>query len=124
MQIEQSEFYDHLLRGLAHKMNNILGLFHGYLALLIDEKNFDPAVREGLNRIREGANSASELMDRTKALTKPSSMIWRQVKPEEFLRQLLPALQLFATRKAQIRLQFEENIPDLWVDVSRLRVAL
>ena len=123
MHIEQSEFHDHLLRGLAHKMNNILGLFHGYLGLLMDDKTLDLATREGLNRIREGANSASELMDRTKAFTTPSSTVWRQIKPEDFFRTLLPALQTYATRGVQIRLRFDDNLPDLWVDVSRLRIA-
>lgn len=124
MHIEQSEFHDHLLRGLAHKMNNILGLFHGYLALLMDDKTLDLATREGLNRIREGANSASELMDRTRAFTTPTSTVWRQVRPDDFFRTLLPALQIYATRGVQIRLRIDENVPDLWVDVSRLRVAL
>ena len=41
MQIEHSEFQDQLVRGLAHRMNNILTLFHGYLGLLLDNKKLD-----------------------------------------------------------------------------------
>jgi len=35
MQIQHSEFQDQLVRGIAHRMNNILTLFHGYLGLLL-----------------------------------------------------------------------------------------
>jgi hypothetical protein len=35
MQIALSDFQDQLMRGLSHRMNNILSLFHGYLGLLM-----------------------------------------------------------------------------------------
>ncbi len=125
MRIEQSEFHDHLLRGLTHKMNNILSLCHGYLGLLIADKNLDREVVAGLIRVRDGADAASRLMDRTKALASPSSAsVWRQVAPEDFLRTLLPALHLFVERGIQIHSECEPRLPELWVDTSRLRVAL
>ena len=37
MQLVFTEFQDQLVRGLAHRMNNILSLFHGYLGLLMDD---------------------------------------------------------------------------------------
>ncbi len=39
MQIIQSEFQDQLVRGLSHRMNNILTLFHGYLGLLLESEH-------------------------------------------------------------------------------------
>ena len=66
--IEQSNFHEQLVRGLTHKMNNILSLFHGYLGLLIEDKKLDRATLDGLTRIRQGANEASELMDRAHGL--------------------------------------------------------
>ena len=84
MQIEHSEFQDQLVRGLAHRMNNILTLFHGYLGLLLDNKQLDPATVEGLNRIKEGAKAASELMDRTHSLVRPSAVVWREINLGDF----------------------------------------
>ena len=124
MHIEQSDFHDHLVRGLAHKMNNILSLFHGYIGLLLDDKKLDRATLDGLNRIKEGAHAASDLMDRTKALATPSSTVWRQVDTADFLRTLLPALQLYAERGITVTLECDERLPELWVDTSRLRLAL
>jgi two-component system cell cycle sensor histidine kinase/response regulator CckA len=124
MRIEQSEFHNHLVRGLTHKMNNILSLFHGYLGLLIDDKKLDRDTVAGLLRIRDSADAAAKLMDRTKAFATPSSAVWRQVAPEDFFRTLMPSLQLFAERGIQLHVECEPDLPDLWVDTSRLRVAI
>jgi two-component system cell cycle sensor histidine kinase/response regulator CckA len=124
MRIEQSEFHDHLVRGLTHKMNNILSLFHGHLGLLIDDKKLDRDTLAGLRRIRESAEAATKLMDRTKALATPSSAQWRQVAPADFLLSLLPALQLYTERGVQINVACESGLPALWADTARLRIAL
>ncbi|HEX4084814.1 MAG TPA: ATP-binding protein [Chthoniobacteraceae bacterium] len=124
MRIEQSEFHDHLVRGLTHKMNNILSLFHGYLGLLIDDKKLDRETMAGLLRIRESADAAAKLMDRTKALAPSSNALWRQVAPEEFLRTLTPALQLYTERGVKLEVTCDPGLTDLWADTSRLRMAM
>ena len=124
MRIEQSEFHDQLVRGLTHKMNNILSLFHGYLGMLMEDKKLDRSTLDGLLHIRDSAEAASKLMDRTKALATPSSSVWRQVAPEDFFRTLLPSLQLFTERGIQLQVACEDGVPDLWVDASRLRMAI
>ncbi len=124
MRIEQSEFHDQLVRGLTHKMNNILSLFHGYLGLLIDDKKLDRDTMAGLLRIRDSAEAATRLMDRTKALATPSSSQWRQIAPDDFLKTLLPSLNLFADRGIRIQVSCDPDIPPLWADTTRLRMAL
>jgi signal transduction histidine kinase len=124
MRIEQSEFHNHLVRGLTHKMNNILSLFHGYLGLLIDDKKLDRDTMAGLLRIRDSADAAAKLMDRTKALATPSSPAWRHVAPEDFFRTLLPSLNLFTERGVQIQVVCDPGLPNLWADTCRLRVAI
>jgi signal transduction histidine kinase len=125
MRIEQSEFHDHLVRGLAHKMNNILSLFHGYLGMLLDDKKLDRETTAGLLRIRESADAATKLIERTKTLASPSSSAqWRHVNPEDMLRTLLPSLQLYTDRGVRIEAACAAGLPLLWLDTSRLRVAL
>lgn len=127
MHIEQSDFHDQLMRGLTHKMNNILSLFHGYLGLLMEDQKLDHDTREGLDAIRAGAHEASELMDRTKAFAAPSSTVWRQIEPGDFVRMLMPTLQSFAEAAepgVNVRFSCEEKLPSLWVDASRLRTAI
>src|SRR5204863_6786752 len=93
MQIALSDFQDQLMRGLTHRMNNILSLFHGYLGLLMDDKKLDAITREGLAKIKDGARAASDLMERTNALVRPNSAIWREVNIADLLRQFRMTLE-------------------------------
>jgi signal transduction histidine kinase len=124
MHIEHSDFQDQLVRGLTHKMNNILSLFHGYLGLILENQTLDPALQEGLCRIKEGARAASELMDRTKALARPSSVVWRQVAVGDFLRSLKPTFNSMCTHGVTVEIDASEKLPPLWTDTARLRIAI
>ncbi|MDP9291501.1 MAG: HAMP domain-containing histidine kinase [Verrucomicrobiota bacterium] len=124
MNIESSDFNDHLVRGLAHKMNNYLTLFHGYLGLLLDNKTLEPSVMDGLAQIKEGAEAASELIDRTKALARPSSVVWREVDLGKFLRESEAAFKSALPPKVGLQIVCPDAFPKLWVDSSRLRRAI
>ncbi len=123
MHIEHSEFQDQLLRGLTHKMNNILSLFQGYIGLLLDDKKLDPATLNGLNRIKEGAGAASELMDRMSALARPSSLIWREINLCAFLHTMKPSFLSYLRPKATLKIECDDEMPHIWADTSHLRVA-
>jgi signal transduction histidine kinase len=124
MQIEHSEFQDQLVRGLAHRMNNILTLFHGYLGLLLDNKQLDRRTIEGLHRIKEGAKAASELMDRTHALVRPSAVVWREIDLAEFLRLLRPGFERMCGTKTKLHLDCPDQVPRIWGDMSRVKTAI
>jgi signal transduction histidine kinase len=124
MQIEHSEFQDQLVRGLAHRMNNILTLFHGYVGLLLDNKRLDRETVDGLNRIKEGAKAASELMDRTHSLVRPSAIVWREINFGEFLNLLRPGLESLRGPKTVLEFDCPENLPHVWADMSRVRTAV
>src|SRR5215210_6704174 len=109
MQIEHSDFNDQLVRGLSHKMNNILSLFHGYISILLADETLDPKTGAGLARIKEGALAASELMDRTRALARPTSVVWRQVVLDEFLLSLRPAFESFCARGVSVETVCDET---------------
>ena len=124
METVLSEYQDQLLRGVVHRMNNILSLFHGYVGLLMDDKKLDTETREGLNRIREGATAASELMDRTGALVRPASPVWREVQLADLLRQMKPTFDRFCKPGVKLEIAVDSDLPSVWVDVSRVRMGL
>ncbi len=124
MQIEHSDFQDQLVRGLAHRMNNILTLFHGYLGLLLDNKKLDKPTLEGLAKIQDGARAASDLMDRTHSLVRPSSAVWRELDLSELLLRLRPALLEIAGPKVKLELQCLDETPKVWADVGRIKTAI
>ncbi len=124
MQIQQSEFQDQLVRGIAHRMNNILTLFHGYVGLLLDNQKLDPQTMEGLAKIKEGATAASELMDRTHSLARPSTLVWREVKIADFLRTMKPSLMTHCGPRTQLEFDLPDDVPPVWADAGRVKTII
>ena len=124
MQLVFSEFQDQLVRGLAHRMNNILSLFHGYLGLLMDERKLDPVTKEGLARIRNGATEASDLMERINAISRPTCSMPREMDPADFFRQLAPTLEGLRKPETRIEISCPAGLPLMCVDESRMKLAI
>ncbi len=124
MQIEHTEFQDQLVRGLSHRMNNILTLFHGYLGLLLDNKKLDKTTLEGLSKIKEGARAATELMDRTHSLVRPPSAVWREVRLHDFVRMLKPSFDAMRSATTQLIIDAPDELPSVWADAGRLKTAI
>jgi signal transduction histidine kinase len=124
MQIAHNDFQDQLVRGLAHRMNNILSLFHGYLSLVVENEKLDPATLEGLEKIKLGASQASELMDRTQALVRPTASVLRSIDVGEYLRVLRPGFEQFRGPRTEIELEIPEDLPPVHGDVARVRTAI
>ncbi|MCE9611169.1 MAG: HAMP domain-containing histidine kinase [Chthoniobacter sp.] len=124
MQIEHSEFQDQLVRGLAHRMNNILTLFHGYVGLLLDNKNLDRGTVDGLARIQDGAKAACHLIDRAHAIVRPSNVVWRDVQLGDFVRMLRPTFDTLRGPRTRLDIDVDDNLPPVWADASRVKSAV
>lgn len=124
MQIAHSEFQDQLVRGLTHRMNNILTLFHGYIGLILDDKKLDQATATGLRKIKEGASAASELMDRTHALARPSKLVSRELVLADFLGMLKPSFDSLCGPKNRVELEVADDLPPIWADAMRVKTAI
>ncbi len=122
--IEQSDFNDQLVHGLVHRMNNIFGLFHGYLGLLLEDEQLTPETIEGLRRIREGASAAVDLMGRTQSLARPPSLVWREIDTSRFFSSIRPMLASRLPSGVDLVIEQEDELPKLWADAIRLRTAL
>jgi two-component system cell cycle sensor histidine kinase/response regulator CckA len=124
MQIEHSEFQDQLVRGLAHRMNNILTLFNGYVGLLMENKKLDRETREGLAKIKEGARAASDLMDRTHSLVRPPAVVWREVNLHDFIHMLRPSFEALCGPETKLTIECPDKVPAIWADGTRVRSAI
>lgn len=124
MQIEYSEFQDQLVRGLAHRMNNILTLFHGYLGLLMVNTKLTGPEREGLERITNGARAASELIDRTHALVRPAAPTEREVDAVVLLRLLRSSFDARRGPKTELILDVPDRLPIVTTDAGRFKTAI
>lgn len=124
MQIEHSEFQDQLVRGLAHRMNNILTLFHGYLGLLMENQKLDKETRDGLAKIKDGARAASELMDRTHSLVRPPAVVWREIKLHDFIHMLRPSFDALCGPSTRLTIECQDDLPTIWGDATRVKSAI
>ncbi len=80
--------------------------------------------QDGLGRIKESARIATELMDRTTALVRPTNIVPREIALDEFLNQLLPTFEKLRGVGAKIDIQCAGELPVAWADPSRVRLAL
>jgi two-component system cell cycle sensor histidine kinase/response regulator CckA len=124
MRVSPEDFQEQLIRGLTHRMNNILSLFHGYLGLLMDDKKLDAVARAGLAKIKESARAASDLMERTNALVRPTSTTCRDINLADLIRQLRPQLESFCNPGTRLEIECADDLPHVWADASRVRLAL
>ena len=124
MQTVPSEFQDQLVRGLAHRMNNILSLFHGYLGLMLDDKKLDKTTLDGLAKIKDSARAASELMDRTHALVRPAAVVWREVQLRDFIRMLRPSFDAIRGPKTELAIYAPDELPCVWGDATRIKTVI
>lgn len=112
------------MRGLAHRMNNILSLFHGYLGMLMDDQKLNPVMKEGLTRVSDGAREASDLMERIIAISRPASSLPREMDPADLFRQLAPTLERLRTPTVRVDIECPEGLPSVCVDISRIKLAI
>lgn len=124
MQIEHSEFQDQLVRGLAHRMNNILTLFHGYVGLLLDNARLDKGTIEGLGKIQDGAKAAADLMDRANSLCRPPTVVWREVNLGDFVRMLKPSFDTLRGPRTKLVMDIPDDLPSIRTDAVRVKTAV
>jgi two-component system cell cycle sensor histidine kinase/response regulator CckA len=115
---------DQLVRGLTHRMNNILTLFHGYVGLMLENEGLDKNTRDGLVKIKEGARAASDLMDRTHSLVRPSAVVWREIDLATFVPMLRPCFEGMQGKRTRLEIECPAEVPPVWADAGRFKTAL
>ena len=80
--------------------------------------------RAGLAKIKEGARAASELMERTNALVRPTSTTCREINLADLIRQARPQLESFCNSGTRLEIECSDDLPHVWADASRVRLAL
>src|SRR4051794_3066895 len=116
MEIEPNHTQDELVRGLAHRMNNILTLFHGYVGLMLDNAELDKTTRTNLLKIKDGASAAGELMDRTHSLVRPGPVIAREFDLPFFMALHRPAMEKMCAARTTLEFVVPSDLPTVKTD--------
>jgi two-component system cell cycle sensor histidine kinase/response regulator CckA len=123
MHIEQPASQEQLVTGLAHRMNNILTLFHGYVGLMLDNQSLDKGTRASLAKIKDGACAATELIDRTHSLVRQSKLVERELDLATFLTLLRPGLENLCGPGTTFTMT-PPSVSVIRTDAGRLKAAL
>ena len=117
--------YDALLRGLTHKLNNLLAVIQGFSSLVLMQEGLDEMSKENLQHMKEAAGTASSLGERIL----PAGGCSRVDVGEVILKDAVP---LLVTRlRAQVEranipfyTHLGQDLPVISADQDKLRIIL
>ena len=118
-------YYEKLLRGLAHKLNNQTSVVHGFSSLLLMTGGLDQGTRDNISHMKEAANQMSSLMNRVLLLGGCGRAAMQRVQLVEFLRMLeKPIRELMQENAVAYNSSIPATLPMVEADPSRLRELL
>ncbi len=114
-----------LLRGLTHKLNNLLSVVKGNMGLLQMHDDLDPGARDHIEESKRACDLMAALGDRMRACAGCSKPDIKPVAPDSVLLPLPNALKR-AAAAAGISLQTHAapGLPQVWADPGFLRDIL
>lgn len=117
--------YDALLRGMTHKLNNLLAVIQGFSSLVLMQEGLDEMSTENVHQMKEAAGSASDLGERIL----PAAGCSRVELAELELRKASPILiNRLRSRVESANLACDvtlgESLPTIIADQDRLRLIL
>lgn len=119
------DYYNTLLRGLTHKLNNFLAVIQGFSSLILMSDGLETGVKENLEHMKEASVGAGQLAERILAAGGCVRLNLQSVSLNEFIPLISSNLQAPCT-KANVPLQINvaPNLPAVVVDNGRLKEIL
>ncbi len=120
-----SEFYNQLLRGMTHKLNNLLAVIQGFSSLILMNDDLEVGVKENLDHMKEAAQNASGLSERILAAGGCARISPQSVVLGDFLPMIDSGLREPCTRLGvPFSLNLAPNVPPVTADAGRLKEVL
>lgn len=119
------EFYTVFLRGLTHKLNNMLAVFQGFSSLLLMNENLDSSAQESLQHMKGAAQNAQGLAERIVSAGGCARLTLQRVALNEYLPMIDRALrEPFQKLEVPFELRVDPELPVVEVDTGRLKEVL
>lgn len=120
-----AEFYAHLLRGMTHKLNNLLAVIQGFSSLIMMDEGLDETLLENLNHMKEASTNASGLSERVLPAGGCSQISLQELKLPDFLPMVEDSLkEPFETAGVPINIKTPGDMPAVKADPGRLKDIL
>lgn len=118
-------YHQELLRGLTHKLNNMLAIIQGFSSLILMNDDLDPAVLENMQHIKEASVNISGLSERIRAAGGCAKVTLQPLNLNEYLTVVSGSLQEpFSKSGVLFDLEVAPGLPPVLVDPSKLKELL
>lgn len=123
---EHSEgFHQELLRGLTHKLNNLLAVIQGFSSLILMTDDLDPSVSENMQHIREASLGVTNLSERIRAAGGCAKLNLQALSLNEYLGVIEGAvMEPFQKGGVQLEADVAQGLPPILVDPSKIKDIL
>ncbi len=118
-------YYDRLLKGLAHKLNNQTSVVQGFSSLLLMQDDLSEETRENIGHMKRSGEETSTLMGRILTLTSGAQSSEQSIHLNDFLGVLDGSVRKLSTAaEVPYETQVAADLPAVKCDPSRLRELL
>lgn len=123
---EHSEgFHQELLRGLTHKLNNLLAVIQGFSSLILMAEDLDPGVSENMQHIREASVGVTNLSERIRSAGGCAKLSPQALNLTEYLGVIEGAvMEPFQKEGVQLEADVQQGLPPILVDPTKFKDIL
>ena len=120
---ESSEgFHPELLRGLTHKLNNLLAVIQGFSSLVLMNDDLDPGVMENVQHIREASVNVSSLSERIRSAGGCAKVSLQPINAGDYLAAVEGSIrEPFTKAGVQFDVEVQPGLPSILVDPSKFK---
>lgn len=119
------EFYNQLLRGMTHKLNNMLAVIQGFSSLILMGDDLEKGVKDNLDHMKEAAMSASGLSEKILSAGGCARISPQEIKLTDFLPMIDSNLRTpCANGNVPLSINLAPNVPAISADAGRLKEIL
>ena len=118
-------FHQELLRGLTHKLNNLLAVIQGFSSLILMTDDLEPGVAENMQHIREASMGVSALSERIRSAGGCAKLTLQPLSLNEYLGVVEGALlEPFTKNNIQLEADVQQGLPPVQVDPTKFKDIL
>lgn len=118
-------FHQELLRGLTHKLNNLLGVIQGFGSLIQMNGGLDESDQENLQHIKEASVNIYMLSESIRAAGGCANVSLQSLNLPDYLNAVSASLhEPFLLADVPFEMQLEDPLPAVQVDPAKLKVIL
>jgi signal transduction histidine kinase len=123
---EHSEgFHQELLRGLTHKLNNLLAVIQGFSSLVLMTDDLDPGIAENMQHIREASVGVANLSERIRGAGGCAKLQMQSLNLNEYLSVIQAALlDPFTKNNVQLEADVQQGLPPINADPTKIKDIL